>query len=318
MHRTPVSASPDFPQRGLMRRSIARHLYRLLLLVAALAAGNVLAQQTGATPLIWEVRSAGNAVYLLGSIHLGRSDMYPMGPVVEKAYQASKIVALEADPTDQQAVMAAISGSLYQPPETLQKNLPGPLLARLSRTLERYGIPLEQAQPMKPFLVAITLASIEYANAGFDPFLGVDMHFARRARQDGKPLVELESFGGQIAMINSMSDRLQESLLQVTLESIDNGEIPALVDSMVNAWKSGDGKKLQDAVSIEEHKLPAALAQEFHRNMITDRNIAMAGKIETMLKGSDAHFIAIGAAHLLGQGSILQILSEKGYRVRPL
>ena len=301
-----------------MRRPIARHLSRLLLIVATLAAGNVLAQKSGVTPLIWEVRSAGNAVYLLGSIHLGRSDMYPMGPVVEKAYQASKVVALEADPTDQQAVMTAISDSLYQPPESLQKNLPGPLLARLSSTLERYGIPLEQTQTMRPFLVAITLASIEYAKAGFDPMLGVDMHFARRARQDGKPLVELESFGAQIALMSEMSDRLQESLLQVTLESIDKREIPALVDTMVNAWKSGDGKKLHDTVSAEEHKLPAALAQEFHRKFMSDRNIAMTEKIEAMLKGSDVHFIAIGAAHLLGQGSVLQILSEKGYRVRPL
>jgi hypothetical protein len=244
--------------------------------------------------------------------------MYPMGPVVEKAYQASKIVALEADPTNQQAVMAAISSSLYQPPETLQKNLPRPLMARLSGTLERYGIPLEQAQMMKPFLVAITLASIEYAKAGFDPSFGVDMHFSGRARQDGKPLVELESFEGQMALMNNLSDRLQENLLQVTLESIDKGEIPALVDSMVNAWKSGDGKKLQEAISTEERKLPAALAQEFHRKLLSDRNIAMAGKIETMLKGSDAHFIAIGAGHLLGQDSVLQILAQKGYRVRPL
>jgi len=301
-----------------MHRSVARHLSSLLLFFAAFAAGNALAQKSGVTPLIWEVRSQANAVYLLGSIHLGRSDMYPMGPVVEKAYQASKIVVLEADPTDQESIMGAISASLYEPPESLQKNLPGPLLARLSRTLERYGIPLEQAQPMKPFLVAITLASMEYAIAGFDPSLGVDMHFARRARQDGKPLVELESFGGQIALMNNMSSRLQESLLQETLESIDNGEIPALVDSMVNAWKSGDGKKLQDAVSAEERKLPAALAQEFHRKLISDRNIAMAGKIETMLKKSVAAFIAIGAAHLSGQDSVLQILSEKGYRVRPL
>jgi uncharacterized protein YbaP (TraB family) len=214
--------------------------------------------------------------------------------------------------------MAAITSTLYQPPETLQKNLPEPLMARVSRTLERYGIPLEQAQMMKPFLVAITLASIEYATAGFDPSFGVDMHFAGRARQDGKLLVELESFEGQMALMNNMSDRLQENLLQVTLESIDNGEIPALVDSMVNAWKSGDGKTLQDAVSTEERKLPAGLAREFHRKLMTDRNIAMAGKIETMLKGSDPHFIAIGAAHLLGRDSVLQILSEKGYQVRPL
>ena len=301
-----------------MHRLINRYLCRLLLLVTALAAGNVLAQKTGAAPLIWEVRSAGNAVFLLGSIHLGRSDMYPMGPAVEKAYQASKIVALEADPTNQQAVMAAISSSLYQPPETLQKNLPEPLMARLSSTLERYGIPLEQAQRMKPFLVAITLASIEYAKAGFGPSFGVDMHFAGRARQDGKPLVELESFEGQMALMNNMSDRLQENLLQVTLESIDKGEIPALVDSLVNAWKSGDGRQLHEAVSTEERNLPAALAQEFHRKLMTERNIEMAGKIETMLKGADAHFIAIGAAHLLGQDSVLQILSEKGYRVRQL
>jgi uncharacterized protein YbaP (TraB family) len=75
---------------------------------------------------------------------------------------------------------------------------------------------------------------------------------------------------------------------------------------------------LQDAVSAEELKLPAALAQEFHRKLMSDRNIAMAEKIETILKGSDAHFIAVGAAHLLGQDNVLQILSEKGYRVRPL
>ncbi len=301
-----------------MHRPVARHFSSLLLLFAAFAAGNALAQKAGVTPLIWEVRSEANAVYLLGSIHLGRSDMYPMGPVVEKAYQASKIVVLEADPTDQESVMEAISASLYQPPESLQKNLPGPLLARLSRTLERYGIPLEQVQPMKPFLVAITLASIEYAKAGFDPSLGVDMHFARRAKQDGKPVVELESFGSQMALMSNLSDRLQESMLQVTLDSIDKGEIPALVGSMVDAWKSGDGIRLLDTVSAEERKLPAAVAQEFHRKFMSDRNIAMVGKIESMLKEPDVHFIAIGAAHLLGQDSVLQILSEKGYRVRPL
>ena len=301
-----------------MLRSVARHFSSLLLLFAAFAAGNALAQKSGVTPLIWEVRSEANAVYLLGSIHLGRSDMYPMGPVVEKAYQASKIVVLEADPTDQESVMAAISVSLYQPPESLQKNLPGPLLARLSRTLEGYGILLEQIQPMKPFLVAITLASIEYAKAGFDPSLGVDMHFARRAKQDGKPVVELESFGGQMALMSNLSSGLQESMLQVTLDSIDKGEIPALVGSMVDAWKSGDGIKLLDTVSAEERKLPAAVTQEFHRKFMSDRNIAMVGKIESMLKQTDVHFIAIGAAHLLGQDSVLTILSEKGYRVRRL
>jgi len=301
-----------------MHRSVARHFSSLLLLFAAFAAGNALAQKSAVTPLIWEVRSEANAVYLLGSIHLGRSDMYPMGPVVEKAYQASKIVVLEADPTDQESIMGAISASLYEPPESLQKNLPGPLLARLSRTLERYGIPLEQAQPMKPFLVAITLASFEYARAGFDPSLGVDMHFARRAKQDGKPVVELESFGGQMALMSNLSAGLQESMLQVTLDSIDKGEIPALVGSMVDAWKSGDGIRLLDTVSAEERKLPAAVAQEFHRKFMSDRNIAMVGKIESMLKQPDVHFIAIGAAHLLGQDSVLTILSEKGYRVRRL
>jgi uncharacterized protein YbaP (TraB family) len=301
-----------------MHRSIVPTLSRLLLIVATLATGNVLAQNSGVTPPIWEVRSGGNAVYLLGSIHLGRSDMYPVGPVAEKAYRASKVVALEADPTDQQAIVAAIADTFYQPPESLQNHLPGPLLTRLSRVLERLGIPLEQAQTMKPFMVAMTLASIEYAKAGFDLSLGVDMHYARRAKQDGKPVVELESFGGQIALMNSMSDRLQESLLQVTLESIENGEIPSLVDAMINAWKSGDGKKLHNAVSAEERKLPAALAQEFHQKFMRDRNLAMARKIESMLEGSDSHFVAIGAAHLLGQDSILQILSEKGYRVRPL
>ena len=121
-----------------------------------------------------------------------------------------------------------------------------------------------------------------------------------------------------MVLMSNLSAGLQESMLQVTLDAIDKGEIPALVGSMIDAWKSGDGIKLLDTVSAEERKLPAAVAQEFHRKFMSDRNIAMVGKIESMLKQPDVHFITIGAAHLLGQNSVLQILSEKGYRVRRL
>lgn len=38
-------------------------------------------------------------------------------------------------------------------------------------------------------------------------------------------------------------------------------------------------------------------------------------KIENLLKNNDSYFVAVGAAHLIGDGSIIDRLDKKGYKV---
>src|SRR6476619_7597474 len=92
---------------SLAARWSSRLLYALLFWLPAFAAQ----AQNGSTPLIWEARSATNTVYLFGTIHVGARKMYPLSPAVEKAFAAARVLALEADPTDQAAAVAAVQRS---------------------------------------------------------------------------------------------------------------------------------------------------------------------------------------------------------------
>jgi uncharacterized protein YbaP (TraB family) len=44
----------------------------------------------------------------------------------------------------------------------------------------------------------------------------------------------------------------------------------------------------------------------------------MSEQIETMLKGGEATFVAVGTGHLLGPTGIVELLRNKGVRIRKL
>lgn len=50
--------------------------------------------------LFWEVKKGKATVYMLGSIHLGDKNLFPMQQAIEDAFESSKIVVGEFDLTN--------------------------------------------------------------------------------------------------------------------------------------------------------------------------------------------------------------------------
>lgn len=299
-----------------MRSPTSRPL--CLLLFAALVCSAAFASAADTRLPLWEVSSDTSKVYLFGTIHVGKREFYPLTPAVEDAYKRSSAIALEIDSTDVQALSSAISAGLYVPPDRLSDHLPPELQARLNKTLGRIGIPEEQVQVMKPFLVMLTLTSLEYSRLGYDSANGLDIHFADRAAKDGKKILALESAASQFAMMNSLSEQVQRELLEITLQEMEGNEIPPLIETMVSAWRTSDVGRLESVLAVEERKLSRAAASEFHEKFLTRRNEDMTRKIEAMLRDRQTVFVAVGAAHLLGKDGIVALLKQKGYRLRQL
>jgi uncharacterized protein len=274
--------------------------------------------QNGSTPIIWEARSPSNTVYLFGTVHVGARKLYPLSPAVERAYSASRVLALEADPTDQSAMLAATRGSTYTPPDGLAHHISPELLGELKKALPSVGLPVEYAEAMRPELLAMTLAMMEVGRQGYDPNLGLDIHLARRAKQDGKRIVELESIAGQLALLSSFSPELQEGMLRSAVEGITRGSLSADIRDLVTAWRMGDEKRLWELVNKEVDELPAAQAQELREQLYDARNREMTGKIAAILAGSDPTLVAVGVGHLLGTTGIVELLRKKGYSLRRL
>ena len=53
-------------------------------------------------------------------------------------------------------------------------------------------------------------------------------------------------------------------------------------------------------------------------SLIDDRNTAMTAKIEGFLQTPKSYFVAVGAAHLVGDNGILSQLQRKNFKVEQL
>jgi len=272
----------------------------------------------GSTPLIYEVRSETNTVYLFGTIHVGTSSMYPLGSKVEEAFTRSKILALEADPTDQSAVTSAIVQAMYRPPDSISSHIPPDLLEQLKAVLPQVGLPFEYARGMKPYLLAMTLTVMEIQRLGYDPNMGIDAHLAQLAKKQGKPVVELESMQGQMQLFEVMPEALQTAMLRATVEDIAKGEVAIEMDDLQKAWAAGDAEAIQENVLRETLGMPEDLGKDLYERIYDQRNRQMADKITLMLGGSESCFVAVGAGHLTGAGGLAELLKSKGFTVRRL
>jgi uncharacterized protein YbaP (TraB family) len=274
--------------------------------------------QKGSTPLIYEVASATNTVYLFGTIHVGVQGLYPLSPAVEEAFARSKVLALEADPNDQAGLIEATKASLYQPPDNLLRHISPELRADLLGVLPRVGLPIEYAQSMKPHLLAMTIAIMELGRLGYDARLGLDMYLARRAQERGMQLVQLESLAEQMALLDRLSLPVQQAMLALSVRMVANGELEQETQALLAAWTAGDPDKLNEVLERENTSLPDGASAELRELMYTKRNHAMADKIETVLAGNVPHFVAVGAGHLLNADGLVALLRSKGYAVRRL
>ena len=286
----------------------------LTLLVTTALAGEKTA--VGQKSFLWKVKSLSATVYILGSVHVAKADIYPLAPVIEKSFAGSSVLALEADPAkakDDDLLQTMMASASYPQGESLKGHLSAKTYSLAEKEVEKIGLPMESFERTRPWFLAMTIESLEFMRLGFDPANGIDVHFAAEAAGK-KRIVELESFDYQIRMLNGFSDRDQELFLLFTLEDLTN--LRESTDEMMRAWRSGDAKSMDVLLTRpinETPQLRPIMDKIYYR-----RNVEMSDKIGQFLLNRDTVFVVVGAAHLVGKEGIIEILRGKGYTVEQL
>ena len=80
---------------------------------------------------------------------------------------------------------------------------------------------------------------------------------------------------------------------------------------MLSAWRTGDTEKLATLLSSEFDKFP-----ELYKPLTEDRNRAWMGKLVDLLDDDDDYLVVVGALHLVGRNSVVDLLRQRGYEVR--
>jgi hypothetical protein len=259
----------------------------------------------------WKVTKGPAVVYLVGSVHVLTKDYYPLSPALENAYKDSALVVEEVDMGQMMsadAQMQMLGRGMLTTGQTLDEVLTPATRAMVARSASDLGVPAAALQMMKPWMAALTLDALEWQMAGFDPNLGLDMHFYATAKADNKPVQGLETFEYQMALFDNMSIDQQDHLLAETLKEL-NTEQDNLT-ATAQAWKVGDVPAVERIV-LEDLKNEPAMYQR----LLVDRNRAWLPKIEALFSRPRPSFVVVGAAHLIGPDGLLQALTSKGYHV---
>jgi uncharacterized protein YbaP (TraB family) len=273
------------------------------------------AQAAGERLLFYKAESATTEVYLLGSMHLARADIYPLRPEIMQAFAASDSLAVELDISggrEQQIQQQILLRGTYPPGETIRDHLSEPTWKELQKAMVQSGLPVDFLQSMRPGLLVTTLSSLEMMKLGLSTEMGVDRFFLSQARTE-KRIHELETVEQQVNLLLGFPSA--ELLVQQSLDQLENMEM--LMDQLVSVWKRGDAPALQKLMVDDE----VAKHPEFrpvYERLLDHRNHAMAEQIDGFLRGAQRSFVVVGAAHLVGDQGIVALLEKRGYKLQQL
>jgi len=295
----PLSSS----QSWRILRSTSRFLLLLALPVASFAQSSV-----------WVASKEEEKVYLGGTVHLLRASDYPLPPAFETAYTDSDTLFFETDLaglSDLSVQMRMLQELTYPEGITLRGVLDTDTYATLTAHIASIGLPMEMLERFKPGMLVSTLQVIEFQKLGFTP-QGVDAHFNTRALSDGKAVGELEPVEAQIGFISAMGEGNESEFIRLSLD--DLSEIETSMEQMIAAWRAGDNTTLGRLFVDDMRTDHPAL----YESLLVQRNNAWLPLIEAMFQEAGTEFVLVGAAHLVGEDGLLQLLESRGYDIAQL
>jgi uncharacterized protein YbaP (TraB family) len=264
---------------------------------------------------LWRVQSATSTVYVLGSLHLAKKEIYPLNQKIENAFGQSKILVVEANVNDmgKMDVQKLMERAFYPPHDTLEKHVSIETYEWVRKEINGLGISIDLIHKQKPWFLSMTLVALRSLKLGLDPNLGIDKYFLKKAERE-KKILELESLDYQIDLLSNFSDKDQELFLLYTLKDLNIMEQE--VNQLTQAWISGDTKGMESILtrSVSEDKRLSPIFEK----LVYERNKKMVSKIEDFLKTKETYFVIVGAGHLVGNQGMIEILKGKGYLVEQL
>ena len=264
-------------------------------------------------PVVWTLADEDTTIHLIGTVHFLRPDLDWRTPAIDAAIASADTIVFEADVSSADARKAYTrfigKNAIFDDGRQLTSLLSEAEIAELKQALESLDIPLGAFQTFRPWYAAMNLSVLQMQKDGFDPAAGVEQVLEREGEAAGKDFAYLETIDQQLGRFASLPDAEQVDFLINSAEEIEEG--PEVMDMLVEEWEDGDVAGLGLLLSN-----PDMLGSEaIYDALLKDRNADWVPKIEAMLDEPGNVLIAVGAGHLAGKDSVIEMLRAEGYEV---
>lgn len=261
-------------------------------------------------PALWVVEHGKSRAWLFGTVHALPRGVDWFRPHVVRALDQSARLVLETQVPEGPQAMAPVIMKLTRrsSPLAVRDRVPADWQPVLDRAVARLRPgPLDWT---KTWFVALTLSNLQAQADGMDPRIGVEAVLSERARMKGLAIVALETPEEQLINFDALTEADQQALLVSTLAELDQSR--ARMSLLVGDWLLGNTEALAARVNADFERSPM-----LRRMLVEDRNLRWADWIARELKaGGPPMFIAVGAGHMAGRGSLIEDLERQGLKVR--
>ncbi|MFT7722856.1 MAG: TraB/GumN family protein [Roseateles sp.] len=257
--------------------------------------------------LLWRLRRGGHSSYLFGSLHVGQAAWAYPGPALRRAWRETEVLAVELDPADVGAALAAAGPA-------------APLAPALARRVEAQAraacLPPAALAPLPAMLQLSTLMLAEARRDGFDAAFGQDLMLLALARSQGRPVRSLERVAEQLDALAPEPQAL-DALVGGALRQLQRGQWRAPLRRLAEAWSRGDLQALADYPRwCACADTPAERA--WLRRVNDDRNAPLADRIAALHGAGQRLLVAVGALHMAGPQALPRLLAQRGFDVEPV
>lgn len=257
-----------------------------------------------ADPALWVVKDHDTTIYLFGTVHVLKPGLSWFDEAVKDAFDKSDQVMLEIVEPDPAVLQGLIAKIAYNPTGPgVTEQLPESKRAAYVAALASLGVPAEMLDRLDPWFPAITLSYASLTKYGYDPESGAEKVLAAAAKEAGKPVAGLETAEQQLGYFDSLPKELQVKFLVITIDQLPR--MGTMIDTMMASWSKGDSAALGALLNEELDETP-----EIAKVLLTERNARWAEWIEKRMEQPGTVFVAVGAGHLAGPGSVQEFLEK--------
>src|SRR5690606_8324104 len=281
----------------------------LLFPIFFLFTGFLLAQDT----FLWKISGNGcnKSSYLFGTFHLLNDGYLEQYPKVLKQFERAQAILVESDIDS--ATMVALSMKAVMMDDEVLPDLVTPQdhAMVLKAFREVYNdMPALVVNRFKPSAL-LTLLTLHYTNLAIPELaqyegIPMDGFFAKIAHAEGKKVIGLEDAEETLQLAFDYNSRQEQANQLVKFLSRDKEDILKEHRMIADTYLTPDFDKME----AMNKSYFLEYGEAYMKMLLDNRNIQWMPAIEASIK-TNPSFIAVGAAHLVGENGLIELLKRQ-------
>lgn len=293
--------------KSLLLRSLTIGLLLLSGCARQDAAPAVASQGSLVRPALWRVADEDTTIYLFGTVHVLKPGTAWFDGEVKRAFDGSDELVLEIEEPGDPHAMAATMAQIAAAGDgvSLSSRLDPDLRQRYQAAMTANGLPWQMFEAFNPWMAGMALSVQPLEKLGYRADLGAEKTLTAAAKVAGKKIGALETVEQQLRYFADLPMAQQLKFLEATVDGLP--DMDADFSRLIAHWQQGNPERLAAEMNESLEATP-----ELAKVLLIQRNANWAHWIQQRLARPGTVFMAVGAGHLAGKGSVQDQLKALG------